>query len=49
MQRSSWHGVLIWALGALAVTFVAIMAINQAVLRPLARQEHTACKAAVSV
>ena len=35
MQRSSWHGVLIWALGALAVTFVAIMAINQAVLRPL--------------
>jgi hypothetical protein len=34
MQRSSWHGVLIWALGALAVTFVAVMAISQAVLRP---------------
>lgn len=35
MQRSTWHGVLILALSALAATFVAIMVINQAVLRPL--------------
>ena len=35
MKSSGWHRVLIGALGALALTFVAIMAINQAVLRPL--------------
>jgi plastocyanin len=35
MQSSKWHGVLSSTLGALAVTFVANMAINQTVIRPL--------------